>query len=333
MKKLLCILLIVQLVLSLAACGKNPNNNSTHTVSSVTHSNTEDEAPKDTKNYTLLCIPKYYMDAEASGNAEPLESLCDNVTIDHHAQSISDYFDLSGDTWKNENANPHKTLTIAGKTYEYTYDISYENEWSVSQQPSALKYAYYDEYVCRASEQDIPVSYAKFNSATGKLSMFIRFDVDESPEGDIGEKAISEKADQFLREVFGKEYLENYAKSVSSYNHSYTTKTYYVVYQRDRGDYYCKDRVRLQISPKGELIGINAVSLDFFADYDFDANEETLLAAKEAMYSAIYADPMEWKDRKPILTVDGLTGNYYLYDTITDSNDEDSEWDIYLALN
>lgn len=330
MKRIISLFVATVMAAALGACQKEESKISFK--EATKDSQTTEICTKEPKNYTLVCIPLYYMDCDTSSSTNYPESLLENVTIDcQNENTVSNFCSLRGDVWKNANAASNRELTIDGKSYEYTLVASYANEWSASKLPSMLSYAYFDDYTCYVSEQSTPVSDMMINATTGKLSFFIRYIKDKSSQGDIGEKAIADRADQLLSEIYGVEYLECYTKTI--HEEKYTnSKTYSVVYERDLGEYYCNEWVRFHFTAKGELFGINALYLDLFADYDFNAGNDQLLAAKEAMYSALYSKADDWKDRKPVLSVDGITGKYYLCDTVN-LNDTDDEWEILLAIN
>ena len=329
MKKTLCTLLAILMATSMISCGKQTTPETPVTQEKPTESKTESEnnIPKEPKNYTLMCIPSTFMDDEVQDSTEFPKSLIDNVTIQYQEEAdVVTSFSNYGTTLENSKAESTKTLTIDGETYKYTFESSVANEWAQSQVPSVLEYAYFDNYTCND-----PKSTVSFNSKSGKLTSFVRYDVNCESEGDIGEKAISQKADELLLELYGNEYLNRYTKTVEYVKYSINTYEYIVLYRRNYGKYLGDDWVRFHFSPKGELKGINARYLNLLADFDF--TEEDLDDAKEAMFSAIYSDPNEWHGGDILLTIDGLTGTCYMETYVFSYNGKEVEWRFLLALN
>jgi|GEM_PF-1478697 len=345
MKKTFSIVLAIWMVISMIACGNNGSDSVDKEESlvgqegSVTDSNAnkEDEPkvpednkenpPKELKNYTLLWIPSAFLDEPGEGAAAQPESLIDNVTIQYEPEEeICTSLMAYGEEIENADIPFEKTVTIDGKTYKLNLDSSVANEWAESEASLALKYAYFDKYTCSD-----PKSTMTFNSVTGRLSVFVQYNVSKNPEENIGEEAIANKADALLVELYGNEYLERYTREIDYVKRSPSDYQYIVGYRRNFGEYLGNDWVRFHFSPKGELTAINANYLDLLAEYDF--TQEQLDAAKEAMYSAIYSDPGQWPDSDIQLTIDGLTGTCYMETYVVKYNGKDVEWRLLLALN
>ena len=328
MKKLLSTFLAILMAVSVFACGKQTTpKTDTQKKPSESKIESENNAPKEPKNYTLVCIPSNFMDDSTQDGNEYPESLVDNVTIRYqHKDTVLTSFGTTSE-YGNTAVESAKKLTIDGKTYDYTLQASTKNEWSKSESPLSQKYAFHDTYMSNNPKTELMI-----NSTTKKISFYFDYDAERGKDGDIGEDAIAQRADQLLVELYGEEYLNDYTRSVSVHEPSQNDRKYYVMYMKCFGAYLSDDWVRFTFNPKGELISINARSLDLLKDFDF--TEDELNDAKKAMYSSVYSDPAKWPTQSDIgLVVDGLTGTCYMETYVFSYNGQEVEWRLLLALN